>query len=404
MFQKSYNILAALILCAFLLYCGGGKQVKEDDMNAQDQEGTKTIVAEGLAEVRQAGVPEAYDRAKEQALKKAIETALGTIIDARIIGSSGVILEENIYAKKQGYIKQWEPVSKRVEDGVAYFKVKAVVGMQRLKDDVMALEILQHRMNLPKTIIFVYEEVEGKPSKQKTAYNILIEKFTEKKFVMISPSSISATYSQNINQLYKYMETDENAFISTAGKLGMDVNADIVIVGKTIAQKAQQLEVYGKTSKMKSSQTDGEFKVVNVGDGRILAAISKRGAGVHMTPESAGISGIEKVTEPAADDLIKQILEAWEDVLNNGNLITLYVKGLTLTDEIKFSNALKQYYREVKEVYQKQKKGVFSVFTLRFLGTPRDCATALVTKEAFPYKVDVQSYDFGRVTVSAKVK
>ena len=110
---------------------------------------------------------------------KAIEKALGTIIDARIIGSSGVILEENIFAKKQGYIRKSEITSKRVDDGIAYVTVKADVGLQKLKEDVTALDIFQHRMNMPKTIVFVQEENLGKPSKQKASYNVMIKKFSD---------------------------------------------------------------------------------------------------------------------------------------------------------------------------------------------------------------------------------
>lgn len=396
------------IIVLFLYFnCGGGRQVREDAISLGETEemygkGTRTIITEGMAEVRKAGVPEAYDRATEDALKKAIEKALGTIIDARIIGSSGVILEENIYAKKQGYIKKYKILSRRVDDGIAYVKVKAVVGMEKLKDDVMALDILHHRMNLPKTIILVNDDNLGKSGT--TAYDILVKKFTEKRFTIISPEQISASYKKKIKELFNNLEGDENKFVSLAAKIGMDVNADIVIIGKAKSVSAGKLKYGGYTGDMKSYQADVSFKVVNVGDGRIIAVSSKHGAAVHITDQTGGINAIKEASEAAADDLINQILKAWEDILNNGNLITLYVRGLTLTDEIKFSKSLKEHFREVKEVYTKQKKGNTSVFTIRFLGTSRDLATALVTKETFDYNVDVKSYDFGKVIISATKK
>lgn len=401
------RIIAGVIILFLYFNCGGGKQVREDEISLGETEemygkGTKTIITEGMAEVRKAGVPEAYDRATEDALKKAIEKALGTIIDARIIGSSGVILEENIYAKKQGYIKKYKILSKRVDDGIAYVKVKAVVGMEKLKDDVMALDILHHRMNLPKTIILVNEDNLGKSGT--TAYDTLVKKFTEKRFTIISPEEISASYKKKIKRLFSNLEGDENKFVSLAAKIGLDVNADIVIIGKAKSVSAGKVKYGGYTGDMKSYQADVSFKVVNVGDGRIIAVSSKHRAAVHISDQTGGINAIKKASGAAADDLINQILKAWEDILNNGNLITLYVKGLTLTDEIKFSKSLKEHFREVKEVYAKQKKGRTSVFTVRFLGTPRDLATALVTKETFDYNVDIKSYDFGKLTISAKKK
>ena len=402
--KHDFSKISIFIIISILISCGGGKQVRDDRVGSEKEmggTGSEIVRAEGLAEVREAGLADAYDKAEEAAKTKAIEKALGTIIDARIIGSSGVILEENIFQKKQGYIRKSEIISKREEDGIAYVTIKAEVGMQKLKDDVMGLDIMQHRMNMPKTIIIVQEESLGKKAKQSASYGVMIKKFKEKKFTIISPAQISKSYKKNMKNLGSLMDSDENAFISVAGKIGIDVNADIVIVGKGSSQKAGKIM---EGSKLNSYQADVDFKVVNIGDGRILANSSKHGAYPHISDQTGSIEAIKKAAGLAADDLIEQIVAAWEDVLNNGNLITLYTTGLTLTEEIKFEKLLKAYYREVRAVYTKQRKGKTSVFSVKFLGSPRDLANALVTKKTFPYKVDVLKYDFGEVSIKAKRK
>ncbi len=408
---KFGNILKGILLIfIFTLFsCGGGEQVKDDSFKVGDKEdigggiGSKTIIAEGLAEVREAGAPDAYDRAEEAAKTKAIEKALGIIIDARIISSSGVLLEENIFVKKQGYIRKSEVTSKRVDDGIAYVTVKADVGLQKLKDDVMALDILQHRMNMPNTIIFIDEKIANKKSSQNISYGILVKKFKEKKFTIISPTRISKNYKKNIKKLFKSIDGDENTLVSLAANMGMDVSADVVIVGKAYATKAKKLKGTEGTSFV-SSQADVNFKVINVGDGRIIASKFQRSSGAHVNPNSAGISALQRGADPAADDLLDQILKAWEDILNNGNLITLYTTGLSLTEEIKFEKLLKAYYREVREVYTKRRQGKKSVFTVKYLGSSRDLAKALVTKASFPYKIKVDKYDFGEVFIKASKK
>jgi len=396
-----------IIILISMINCGGGEQVRQvgyssgsvDEMGGT---GSKIVIAEGLAEVREAGLPDAYDRAEEAAKAKAIEKALGTIIDARTIGSSGVILESEIFAKKQGYIRKSEIVSKREEDGIAYVTVKAEVGMQKLKDDVMGLNILQHRMNMPKTIVFIQEESLGKPSKQKASYNKILEKFKEKKFTFVSPSSVSAAQRKKIKKLYEYMETgDENEFISTAGKIGFSLNTDIVIVGKAVSTKAGKVM---EGSKLMSYQADVDFKVVNVGDGEIIAQSSKHGAMAHINDNTGSIKAIEKASSAASDDLLDQILKAWEDKLNNGNLITLKVRGLSSVEAIKFEKLLKAFYREVKEVYAKPKQGATDVYSVKFLGSSRDMAKVLVTKKRFPYTITDVKYGFGEVNVRAKRK
>ncbi len=199
------------MLCMF--GCGGGEQIREDGYTTGSAEdiggtGSKTVTVEGLAEVRAAGLADAYDRAEDAAKTKAVEKVLGTIFDARVIGSSGVILEETIYAKKAGYIKKSERISQREEGGIAYITIKAEVGLQKLKDDVMGLDILQKRMNMPNTVIFIKEYSLGKLSKQKAAYNTIVTKFREKKFNIISPSQISSTFTRKLSALYKYLDSD----------------------------------------------------------------------------------------------------------------------------------------------------------------------------------------------------
>ncbi|MBU1078313.1 MAG: hypothetical protein KKH98_13535 [Spirochaetes bacterium] len=407
--MKLFSVLFAVLAVLSFSSCSGAKeQVRDDDYKFGDEKdmgglGSKMVTAEGLAEVREAGLADAYDRAEEAAKTKAIEKALGIIIDARILGSSGVILEENIYAKKQGYIRKSEIVSKNEKDGIAYVTVKAEVGMQKLKDDVMALDILQHRMNMPKTIIIIDEKIAGKQSSQNISYSVIADKFTEKKFTIISPSEISKEYKNKMKQLYGSVDGDENVFVSIAAGIGLDVNADVVIAGTAYAGEAKKLKGTEGTAFL-SSQGNIHLKVINVGDGRIIASKFQRSSGAHVESDEAGLSACKRGAELAGDALIDQVLKAWEDILNNGNLITLYVSGLSLTEEVKFEKLLKAYYREVKEVYGKQKKSGKSVFSVKFLGTPRDLAKALVTKSTFPYKVDVTKYDFGEVTIKAERK
>jgi len=399
------KIWAMIPIIVILFSCGGGEQVEENVVGDESQMYSgkvKVVETEGMAEVREAGLPEAFDRAREDARRKAIAEALGTIIDATTIARNYQVVEQEIFAKEKGYIQKEEVLEKKSRAGGEYVtvKIKAWVKLSKLKDDVMALDILQHRMNMPKTMILIKEETPA--GSMNAGYNTMAKEFKEKRFTVISPMSITPAYKKYVKKVYESFGVDDNIVMEAAAKVGNSVNADMVIVGKikVIQTKPSIL----KNTSMHSYQATGEFKVINTGDGRIVATTTKQGARAHISANTGSQIAIQMVAKKAANDLIDQILKAWEDILNNGNLITLYATGLSVNDEILFKLAMKKYFREVREVYNKGRRGNTVIYTIKFLGKPSDLATALVSKSTFPYNVEVLSYDFGKVEIKANKK
>ncbi len=399
------KIWAMIPVIVILFSCGGGKQVEENVVGDESQMYSgkvKVVETEGMAEVREAGLPEAFDRAREDARRKAIAEALGTIIDATTIARNYQVVEQEIFAREKGYIQKEEVLEKKSHAGGEYVtvKIKAWVKLSKLKDDVMALDILQHRMNMPKTMILIKEETPA--GSMNAGYNTMAKEFKEKRFTVISPMSITPAYKKYVKKVYESFGVDDNIVMEAAAKVGNSVNADMVVVGKikVIQTKPSIL----KNTSMYSYQATGEFKVINTGDGRIVATTTKQGARAHISVNTGSQLAVQMVAKKAADDLIDQILKAWEDILNNGNLITLYATGLSVNDEILFKLAMKKYFREVREVYNKGRRGNTVIYTVKFLGKPSDLATALVSKSTFPYNVEVLSYDFGKVEIKANKK
>jgi hypothetical protein len=154
------------------------------------------------------------------------------------------------------------------------------------------------------------------------------------------------------NELVAKMD-DPQKVPELATRIGAKNNAEIVVTGKATAVDNGAIVLNGQKMDMHSYQANLKLQVVNVADGRILATASKEGAAGHINPENGCVQAFKKIAPPAADELIGQVVKTWEDILNNGNLLTLDVTGLSLTESFKFQKALTQYFREVKEVFPK---------------------------------------------------
>jgi len=385
------------VLALFACGCATAKGGSKADKNAADD--AKIVVTTGMADIRSAGDAEAYDRAMEDAKRKAVEEVIGTFVDSQTVTENGSLLQDKVFGRSAGYLSRIEPLKKWKEDGLVYQQVRFTVKIGQLKDDVLALDLAQQRMNMPRVIFYIYESANGKndTGTSGTVYNELVKKFQEKRFVIVNRQASGLDAEENA--LVSGMDDSQKAS-GLAVKIGAKNNAEIVVTGKATAVDNGAIVLNGTTMDMHSYQANVKLQVINVADGRILAIATKEGAAGHINAENGCVQAFKKITPPAADELIAKTVETWEDILNNGNLLTLDVQGLTLTDSFKFQKALQQYFREVKEVFPKKTENGVSQFMVRYLGNARDFAMALSTV-VFGYKVDVLAIDSTTLKIKA---
>lgn len=387
--KKIFLIFFIIFLAGFVLQCASDKTIKKDDASF--------VMTTGEADIRSAGVAEAYDRAISDGQRKAVEQAIGTVVSGETKTENGMFLKEEIADRSTGYIKKRKIIKKWREGSMVYVQAEYQVGVDKLKEDVLALTVAQKRMKMPKVILFINESYLGKVSNgiTGTAYNELIKKFNEKKFLIVNRSAqLSSTEKKMLSNL-----KNGNELSALSVMIGKNNNADIVIVGSAKAQPAGTGRLYG--TDMKSYQATLDVQAINVSDGRVLATSTKSGAAPHINAEVGCANAILRVSDSAADDLITQILASWEDILNNGNLLTLNVKGLSVTEGFKFQKALEKYFREIKEIYSKKMTSGTSQFLVKFTGNGKDFAMALSTVD-FGYTVEVLSFDAATVSIQIK--
>lgn len=397
--MKKYLVL---LLCLCFLILGIQFFSKDADARKKDKsEKSETpsepgIEIEGMADIREAGLSEAYDRALKNAQRRAIEKVLGTIYSAKAVVESSRLIEDIIITKTEGYIKKYKIINKWQEGELAIVRISAQVGKDKLKQDTLAIEEVQQKMSRPRTAIFIDEIMIGKSDKSTSAvsYSLIAEMFIKKGFNIVERVSIS----QEI--LNKFLKTSASGigFTKMAYEIGNKIGADIIISGKVITEKGQKVEVYGV--ELNPTKADMTIKAVNIDDGRILATITKSGSFPIQTSErDASIRAINSIASNVSDKLITGILKSWEDILNNGNELTLNTKGLDLKQGYEFESALKRYYREVVEVHNKGKSGDIITYTVKFLGNANDMARALSLKDC-GFKINDIDFEMNTVDIN----
>lgn len=369
LYYKNIKIIITSFILLIMSGCAAKQQVTEELPGNY-----VSVIAEGTADIKEAGMSEATDRAYIDAQRKAIEKALGKMYSARTVVDSGRFIEQTIMADVKGYIRKWEKVAgpeaqdyPGTSEKIVWVKIQAEVGLDKLKEDTFALEEMQKRLGRPDIAVIV---------KNNHSRQVISNKLSENKFTV------------------RDIGTALNDPVGTAN----ENNVELIIDGKVTAKSAGKIM---KGVDMISYQSDVTLKAVNVADGEVIAQAAGHGAFPHIEEESGKAGAVRKATEIAMDKLTEQMLAAWENILNNGSGIYLKIKGITLNNESDFKSVMTRYLRGVKEVHSKDfKSGIFT-YKIMYLGNAKQLAKEISSIKG-RFNVNVTGYKAN--TVEAEVK
>jgi hypothetical protein len=289
---------------------------------------TANVEAEGQAMIKNGDEPAARDRALEDAQRKAVESAVGTMISAETVMENYQIISDRILAKSAGYIKNYTITSSGPDNGIYKVVIKALVATGNLSGDVDAISSLLKRKGMPRVFVVVPEVVLGSTAmttgqsgtlNMQSAESGLIASLRNAGFLIVDPDVLSGKLS--ISQIYRKGDVPDGV----AKKIGSLSGAEVVIYGRAAVQ-VSNLSVL----KSKVARASANVRAVNVQTGEIIAMSSvnhpkKAPAAYH---DAVGPILLKKVGEATAADLIKQIVKKWQKDTSGATRIVLTVKGL----------------------------------------------------------------------------
>src|SRR3990167_4548464 len=82
-----------------------------------------TITVEGIGAIVKGDLAIAKDNALNDALRKAVEQAVGTLVQAQTLVDKYQLISDEIYTKSQGYIKKYAIISERPDIKKRRFRI-----------------------------------------------------------------------------------------------------------------------------------------------------------------------------------------------------------------------------------------------------------------------------------------
>lgn len=353
---------------------------------------SQTVSAEGVAVVQGSAKDIARDAAIEDAQKRAVEQAVGILIDSQTMVENFQVISDKILSQTKGYLKRYNITGESMDGNLLRVRINAEVALGKLTEDLSGIGILLGQMHKPRTIILIAEQnighewyawwwgYHGEQTDMGVVENTFIDVFTQKGFEFIDHQ----TASKEIKVTAAYKIQDLTA--TQAKTIGGQVDAEVVIVGKALSK------LYGNVGGgMISVQADLSAKAIRTDTGQVIAAVTTHAAGVHITPETAGIEALKKASTSAAEQMMEKILAVYSKEAGGTRSINITVTGLNKAQFVKFKDVLRNQVRGIKELHERSFSGNTAKISVDSKNSTQVVSDELLGKDFGTFSVDVVS-------------
>ena len=361
------------------------------------------VEVQGQAAIMDNDQAAARDKAIDDALRKAVESAVGTMISSETITENYQLISDKIYSKAEGYVNKYRITDERTEDQVVIVEITAEVSVGSITNDLEALKSLLKRKNMPRVLLMISEQnigmngpaywwaKTGRTSiNMRTSENTVMEAMREKGFTFIDTEVLTGK------------KTVRMPVAKVSDKQAMRVaeltDAEIVIVGQAVAKELGKVD---PSVRFLAAQAEVNARVINTDDGKIIAVATSRGHGHQLDAKFAGSLALENAGKDLAKKLVEKISKVWVSETSGTAQIRMTVVGFKNRRHLNdFMKVLRNRIRSVKNVVERRMQGGKAVLSIELAGDARAMATELEAKDfGGAFSIEVTAVSNNAITV-----
>ena len=370
----------------------------------------QTLTAEGVGVVMSGDRAIARDSAISDALRKAVEQAVGTMISSETMVVNFQTLNDRIYTQTQGYVQNYKILNENAGPNLYTVTVQATVAMGDLQKDLQALGILLGQVGKPRIMVLIAEQNIGQQyysywwggsqhRAQETdltvAENTIMDRFREKGFDMVD----HAVQSREIKvaPAFRVAELNDRAAVT----LGKQAEAEVVIVGKALAKSVGTIA----GTAMKSVQANISLRAIQTDNGRVLSSGAENAASVHIDEITAGSDALKKASVKMADKMMDDIIKNFQKRVGATTLVQLTVSGLAGHEDLgRFKSIMQNQIRGVEGIHERSFSGNVAKMDVDIKGNAQSLGEELSKKtfKEFAVKVIRSTWNTLEVSVSPR--
>ena len=366
---------------------------------------SKEIKAKGYGTIYDNNKAAARDKAIEDAQRKAVEQAMGTMISSESVTKNFQLISDRILSLSSGYIEKYRVISEKEVDGEVEVEIAAIVGMSKLNDSVQAIKNLIRRMDRPKIMVLIAEQSireEGQQLSEKrggnavlsstslgVVENVLIEFFRAKGFDFVDRQALAG----QIEIADPLTLVNDKERIKKIANL---TDAQVAIFGQAQARNT------GEVQGIYSGQANISLRALKTDTGEIIAATNAHAAVPFVDPSTANTKALSEAAKKISQKLMDQILSQWQSESSGSRSICLVIKGVKYADVKKLRSWLTKYVRGVKSVHQRYVKDGIAELDLDIQGSAQNLADELSEKKFQKKTIEVLDLLPNKVSIELK--
>jgi hypothetical protein len=356
---------------------------------------TAQIEAEGVAAIRQGNVGIARDQALEDALRKAVEQAVGTFIESEARVQNLRLLSDEIYARTQGYVQRYSIVREQPEGSWFRVTVQATVDMGSLENKLNAMGLLYRRMKKPRVMVIISEASLGSRFGNPAGETEIIRQLLQNGIKVVDQEQTQ--WIRQSDQVRKMLEGD----IEAAKRMGRQYDAEVLIVGQAAGDVAMQGKEFGG---LISARASIQARAIRADTGAILVADGQAAPGVDIEAQAATKKALAEAGRLWAEKNLPEIWRQWERETADTSSVRLIVNGLNHRQLGQFEGLLRTQVRGVKDVQRRSHDKDRAELDLDLRGTGQSLADELAQQKVDGFEIEVLRFSSHRLELRARQK
>ena len=343
--------------------------------------GDKTVTVEGVGADKQ--------EALLQAKRAAVEEGIGVILTSQTEVENFMLKKDKVITQSVGAVRSYDLLKEERKGDAWHVKIKAVVSLDSITADLMALKILLAAMDKPRTMVLIQEEGGS------NVESAVVDYLQKKGFDLVDPAQSAALMAKDDPFIKKATEGDPVA----AAKLGAENGAEYVVVG-SVKKSVLAGEVIKDTG-MKSGQAVLTIKVVNCSNARIVATKSASAAAVHIADGTAMAQAATKAANSLLDKkLFEAIIASFQDSINNGATYEVVISGVKSYSQQKNAAKILEDTEGVVSVSRRSFGGGKLELTVMFKGNAESLCDRVDSKPVDEAKLLVTNISGNRIALN----
>ncbi|MBP2651962.1 MAG: hypothetical protein H6Q74_2787 [Firmicutes bacterium] len=242
------------------------------------------------------------DGAIADALRGAVEQAVGVFLDSTTVSNNYQIISDEIYINSQGFIQDYRVLSEK--KGTPYVvTIQAIVNTtpnSELYTRLQKLHLIETMLRNPRIAVIIPESFQQTALPTAACETAVMQKLRESGFKHVFDSQ-----QVSFNKNKQLIESILAGNLQDAKTLITTDELDFIIVGRAISQYVGDLYDSG----VKSSRAHVDARILKVDTGEIIAVQTADASGVDIASRNAATKALMTAGSQLGDTLIPQLMQ-----------------------------------------------------------------------------------------------